>query len=304
MPNLIEGGNNMVRLVKRSISDGTYSGIPEGIVIKGTPAHPIKIGEPIEFFEGGRTTPLRGIVQDSKGRKFYITLTSRYEELDDDFSGLSLTHELGSVKVPADTQPAKIGNGEVYIDCQPRKDYEYPSVYINKDALSPVLLETLGAQLFRGMHDRLFVLARVGNIHLPYYRSKSGTDGKNQGDWYPFFGYTGEWAVKGPIDKDGSMNYHPKIDEVTRLLNQNLRIPFIDSRGGLVGGLKELVPDFNINDHLTYINSEICFPTTRQQEVVFVEQVTGYEVSSRITPYENGPLWMSQVVRAISSPAL
>jgi len=62
----------------------------------------------------------------------------------------------------------------------------------------------------------------MGNLylfinHLPF---------EIEGDWYPFFGYTGTWLVKGGIDKaTGKMSYSPEIDKVTTLLNENLVFP-------------------------------------------------------------------------------
>ncbi|MCL4366693.1 hypothetical protein M1563_00795 [Patescibacteria group bacterium] len=298
MSSCIESGEIKV-FVKRSIANGLSSGIPEGKVVAGKLVDPIKIGSSIRFSEGGHTTPVQAIVQDGKGRKFYITSTSRYEELDKEFSGLKLRHELGSVSLPADTQPAKIGSGEVVVRCQTSRGSEYQAIYINKDALATVLLETSGAQLFYGMHHRLFVLARVGNIHLPFYKSKNGTSGKNQGEWYPFFGYTGNWLVKGKVGQNGEMIYHPQVDVVARTLNQNLCLPLITTDGALVGSLSNLVPNFNINDHLTYLNSENDLQDILKERVRFVEKVTGYQVSSSITPYQNGLDWIKRIVSAI-----
>lgn len=35
-----------------------------------------------------------------------------------------------------------------------------------------------------------------------------GTDGKNVGEWYPFFGYDATWLIKGSVNKEnGKIDY-------------------------------------------------------------------------------------------------
>jgi hypothetical protein len=83
-----------------------------------------------------------------------------------------------------------------------------------------------GAVIFEGASARLFVVANINGQLVPFYQSSSGTSGKNAGKWYPFFGYTGPWLVKGSVDKNtGEMSYSPEIDNVTKLLNENLVFP-------------------------------------------------------------------------------
>jgi citrate (Si)-synthase len=83
-----------------------------------------------------------------------------------------------------------------------------------------------GAVIFEAMQGRLFVVANVNGQLIPFYKSSAGTSGKTQGEWYPFFGYTGSWLVKGSVDKvTGKMSYSPEIDRVTNLLNENLVFP-------------------------------------------------------------------------------
>jgi hypothetical protein len=93
----------------------------------------------------------------------------------------------------------------------------------NADALNKVLISKDGNSIFTAM-GRNFVLANVNGVVIPYYISSAGTDGKIKGAWYPFFGYTGNWLVKGSINKKtGEMSYSPSIDRVTKLLNDNLK---------------------------------------------------------------------------------
>ena len=42
-----------------------------------------------------------------------------------------------------------------------------------------------------GSGGRNFVLANVNGKIIPFYKSRQETDGKIAGDWYPFFGNTG-----------------------------------------------------------------------------------------------------------------
>ena len=76
------------------------------------------------------------------------------------------------------------------------------------------------------MQGRFFVVTNINGQLVPFYKSSAGTSGKTQGAWYPFFGYTGAWLVKGGIDKATSkMSYSSEIDRVTNLLNENLVFP-------------------------------------------------------------------------------
>ena len=106
----------------------------------------------------------------------------------------------------------------------------------NADALNEVLISKDGNSIFTAM-GRTFVLANVNGVVIPYYISSSGTSGKIKGAWYPFFGYTGSWLVKGSINKKtGAMSYSPSIDRVNKLLNDNLKFKnpnFIDQKGTL-----------------------------------------------------------------------
>lgn len=60
---------------------------------------------------------------------------------------------------------------------------------------------------------------------MPFYKSRSGTDGKTKGGWFPFFGQGkgskgSEWLIKGSIeDMENGYNI-PSIQRARRLLNE------------------------------------------------------------------------------------
>src|SRR4029079_5834890 len=98
-----------------------------------------------------------------------------------------------------------------------------------------------------------------------------------------------------------NMNYHPKIDEVTGLINQNLRLPYLNFDGKLLRVRHPAAQGFDINDHLVYINSEkIAQYRTVGGAARFIEQVTGYKVSKEVTPDKNSSAWINKVTGSIS----
>lgn len=123
--------------------------------------------------------------------------------------------------------------GRIYINMDPLKDIlvvpNNTLTVIDKRTGKEIVNQELnseGAVIFEAMQGRLFVVANINGQLLPFYKSSSGTDGKTQGAWYPFFGYTGAWIVKGGIDKATTkMSYSSEIDRVTDLLNENLVFP-------------------------------------------------------------------------------
>jgi hypothetical protein len=134
----------------------------------------------------------------------------------------------GEYFISADKDPA----GRIYINTEPLKDILVaPNNQFNvvdKKTGEVIISKELnkeGSVIFEAMQGRLFVVANINGQLIPFYKSSSGTDGKAQGDWYPFFGYTGNWLVKGGIDENGKMNYSSEIDNVTKLLNENLVFP-------------------------------------------------------------------------------
>lgn len=123
--------------------------------------------------------------------------------------------------------------GRIHINMEPLKDIlvvpNNTLIVIDKKTGKEVFSEELnpeGAVIFESMQGRLFVVANINGQLVPFYKSSAGTSGKTEGAWYPFFGYTGSWLVKGSVDKTtGKMSYSPEIDRVTDLLNENLVFP-------------------------------------------------------------------------------
>lgn len=174
-----------------------------------------------------------------------------------------------------------------------------------------------------GSSGRLFVVANINGQKVPFYISSHGTSGKHKGEWYPFFGNTGNWLVKGSVDKNGNMNYHPKIDAVTKLLNDNLKLPSLGLQHQLTNGkyanmrLESLYPELKLytaEDRFpemkqitgtgTYNSTEeiVGHPrknnvlagnriANKQQDGLFVEEITGIDASNVGNKTENG--WIS-----------
>jgi hypothetical protein len=122
----------------------------------------------------------------------------------------------------------------------------------NADVLNDILVSKDGNSIFAAMNARIFVLANVNGVIIPFYRSSEGTSGKIKGDWYPFFGFTsGQWLVKGHVNKDtGFMSYSPSIDAVTKILNKNFKILTTDisTSGRFIDKKFNNIPG-NINDY-------------------------------------------------------
>lgn len=154
-------------------------------------------------------------------------------------------------------------------------DGNWIEVYINNPKLQGVLLARNGNYLFRAMQGRFFVIAKVGNFYLPFYISSAGTSGKNEGEWYPFFGYN-DWLVKGRVGKKGEMEYSEKISQVQKLLNDNFRIPakFFTQFGQIINGKGTPVnPDkvfYDISEHVKYESWFVDFD--RQEDNKYTEE--------------------------------
>ena len=96
---------------------------------------------------------------------------------------------------------------------------------VNPETMKGVILtDTNGHSIFNAM-GRTFILCNVNGNVIPFYQSSRGTSGKIKGAWYPFFGYTGNWLIKGDVDEKGNMSYSSEIDRVTKLLNKDFKIP-------------------------------------------------------------------------------
>ncbi len=295
-----------VALVKREILNEKASEAGVGNLLFGKLQEDIEVGKSIDIeWEGrrGNTSAVRRItINETTGRILVITQTSKYELLDKSFRGLDLETEFGSVHLPIDSQLVRLDNGIVDFSL-PTKDKKY-RIYINKPLLKGTLLESEGAQIFRAMQGRLFVLAKVRNIHLPFYISSQGTSGKNEGDWYPFFGYN-NWIVKGGnIDPSGKMSYNPEVDKVTELLNRNLILPakYISLKGKIgyqIVGNEPTFVIFDLNNHLLY--KPYTFSSDKS-DTQFVEDITGYSPKPIIdhdSPNVVTP-WINSILKGIN----
>lgn len=69
---------------------------------------------------------------------------------------------------------------------------------------------------------RIAVIADVKGVRIPFYQSSGGTGGKISGEWYPFFGNSGAWLIKGNIE-DLKRGYDiPELKEMMDYLNLTL----------------------------------------------------------------------------------
>lgn len=228
----------------------------------------------------------------------------------------------GELFISGDNDPA----GKVYINTEPLKDIlvvpNNQLRIIDKNNNSTIITKNLndeGGVIFEAMQGRLFVVANINGQLVPFYKSSSGTSGKTQGDWYPFFGYTGNWLVKGGIDKaTGKMSYSPEIDRVEKLLNENLIFPdkYINRATNTVKDVDgNIMFDFNdffkvnriwqkvdgINTGKTYNYKIDGLKENTRAEPGAVALVTGLnttELDSSSTPKENDE-WLELIINNI-----
>jgi hypothetical protein len=273
---------SLITLRKLYLHSDEWSDVGVGQTLSGSLVGPIEIGRPILFDSGSRTSTVRSIEQD--GRKVSITTETSVYEIDDVFEGLSLKTGIGTVAAPIGMKAPQLLPGEAPpLASRNSKNNEVVRVHINRDELKDVLLETGGAVVHRLGPGRYFVVARVGGAHLPFYRSSKGTSGKHTGEWYPFFGDTGAWIIKGGIDQNGNMHYHPAITSVQEKLNQHLILPnpiyvnrdfnMTSSDGRIIYALGKEIPMAGLNgtDYLARAGGSYEDATR-----MYVEDMTGY----------------------------
>jgi hypothetical protein len=184
-----------------------------------------------------RATAPKAIVEEKKEEGIVSPYVENLDSIKDEkLSDIVLQNNEGEIrtgkieiaKLPKENTGADLGAGI--------------KIEINNSKLQGILLARDGDYVFRAMQSRMFVLAKVGELYVPFYISSSGTSGKTEGKWYPFFGYTGSWVVKGEVKENGEMEYSSKISEVQDLLNENFKIPvkYIDLDGEIGIGDKYL----------------------------------------------------------------
>jgi len=301
-----------VTLVKSRVQDGAESVVPEGDRSTGVLRGPIQVGKAILLDTGARTSVVQSIEQDND-RVRVTTETSVYE-LSSAFPGLRLINQIGSVKLPSGAQEPNLKEGKAP-ELHVRSGEQEVRVSINRDELKEVLLETGGSVVHKITDGRYFVVAKVGNAHLPFYRSSRGTDGKRSGEWYPFFGHTGPWLIKGDIDAEGSMSYDAAISEVQSKLNTHLVLPHPDlldrsfairkESGEVFYDVGKEIPISDIRDQEELKQYE----SWDERERVYIEQMTGYKpaVLAGMHPDKDtekkalSNQWISDVVQSIRS---
>jgi len=300
-------------LSKQSIAAGRNSEVKEGEGLQGILASSIEIGQPILLKNGSKTSEVRGI--EAGPDSLRITTETSVYELHKLFSGLAIDSQLGRVALPEDAQPAQLKPGSAP-GIKARNGEKIIEVKIDRDALKDVLIQTGGGAV-HVVDDRYVVLARVGGAHVPFYRSSSGTDGKKQGEWYPFFGHTGAWIMKGDIASDGSMNYLPEITEVQKVLNEHLVLPdtgYLDKDFNMVSPKDGAViysvgEDISIDSFRSSSEFKNRNGSLEEAEKQYVNKLTGYD-STQLNGYhpagsknsakaQMAQVWMTQILQGI-----
>jgi hypothetical protein len=270
-----------VTVRKRSIEIGKESAIRTGDTYAGKLLVPIQIGQPIALDSGLSTSHIRSLEQE--GEVLVVRTDTSVYEVRKSFNGVRYHSEIGDIMLPQDARPAMLEPGSApEFSIQNRSTSELVQVKIHRDALKGILIQTGGGAV-HAIDERYFVLARVGNAHIPFYRSSSGTSGKRKGEWYPFFGHTGSWIIKGEsIDKDGHMEYDPAVTKVQNILNEHLILPnpmFVDKEFKIVNRegtvLYELGKEIPMTD-IRNTNLPGKFPMWDSAVAAYVEQLTGY----------------------------
>jgi hypothetical protein len=227
-------------------------------------------------FEKATQTPTAPVSTDAKADNI-ISNGDRIINVQTKSVTDEITDTNGELFITSDKDPG----GRIYINMDPLKDVlvvpNNTLIVIDKKTGKEIINKELnpeGAVVFEAMQGRLFVVANINGQLIPFYKSSAGTSGKTQGEWYPFFGYTGAWLVKGGIDKaTGKMNYSPEIDKVTTLLNENLVFPdkYIDRTTNTIKG----------NDGVVIMDMNKAFKVNRLWQKEFGSQTgkgTNYEI--------------------------
>lgn len=269
-----------VLLVKESIVSGHTSQVAQGEELVGMLTSEIAIGKPIVLSEGSRTSIVKNI--ERLDDKIRVTTETSVYEMYKLFSGLTLDSDIGKVRLPEDARPSELEPGSAP-GMRARSGENIVEVKIDRDVLKNVLIRT-GEGVVHVVGDRYMVLARVGGAHVPFYRSSKGTDGKKQGEWYPFFGHTGEWIIKGDIASDGSMNYLHEVTAVQDVLNRNLILPkptYLNRHFNMTSAddgrvLYALGKDIPLDD---FRNSPEFqkFDSMEEAEGEYIKRLTGYD---------------------------
>lgn len=243
------------------------------------------------------------------------------EQQKETLSDLAIESELGSISVPKNTERAKFLSDGFEQSFQ-KPDGSGIVIRIKPDELRNVLLTVDGTTIFKCMESRFFILARVGNIHLPFYQSSKGTGGKAASIWHPYFGITHDgWIIKGHGDKNnptGVQEYHPKITEVQEQLNQNLILQSGSyySAGGKIGTNRsstDFEPQnviFDINEHLNYMfwaRDQKYGGNLNNAERQMLVDHTGYNPNDITGPdpddseleERKSPQWISEIISRI-----
>ena len=209
----------------------------------------------------------------------------------------------------------------IVYDKIPPIGYEYvklkniQGIIDNAEELNKILVSKNGHNIFQmDCGGRTFVIANVNGVIIPFYQSAHGTDGKIKGAWYPFFGMTGNWLVKGAIESNGQMNYSPEIDRITKLLNSSLhldstkpvkkiaeeisefkaftfqdRFPELyEQYGPNVSGLQPIAGTTRKNGATGPLDSQM-----KMADAVFVEEITGIDASNVVNGTTNDSVWIS-----------
>lgn len=222
-------------------------------------------------------------------------------------SNLDLKNEHGSINTGSLEQPV-LPKGKVNKVIAKDKNGNDIRVSINYDKLKDILLGRNGKYIFRAMQGRFFVIAKVGDFYLPFYISSSGTSGKNEGEWYPFFGYN-NWLVKGKVTENGKMLYGSKVDDITKLLNENLQIPakYFTQFGQIIGdGGTPAKPEkifYDLNDDLPYESWFVEYDRNNSNytEEDFIIDRTGFNPSGVVNDGKGSAYsWINGVLKLIN----
>lgn len=164
---------------------------------------------------------------------------------------------------------------------------------VNPETMKGVILtDTNGHSIFKAM-ARTFILCNVNGNVIPFYQSSRGTSGKIKGNWYPFFGYTGNWLIKGDVNEKGEMSYSSEIDRITNLLNKDFKIPTDFDNNGISNStglnvrdlglnvytvfdrFRKSMSDVNTNDPTELVFYDKDLKESTNADALFVKEITG-----------------------------
>lgn len=187
--------------------------------------------------------------------------------------------------------PSQFANNQWYL----RNEYkDGVDLYVNKEIGKFLKTFEINGKtsIIQEYDGRKFVIAKVGTVEQPFYSSSQGTDEKEKGAWYPFYGFSESgWVMKDGFNKDGNWIYNKeadpalqaKIKEMAEELTRNISLPI--STENFVSNLCEYFEYQTLDDKTArkVINNALGLP--KDIDTKNITDGSGYEELANIKKY-------------------